>query len=106
MESDIDRDFFDIVLYLLTSSRVAIDEPKRYGSYRLFEAFRKLLEIRAKLKEIPADEIYEKLRSEIDRHREAVNSSSKVETNEYREFLDRLIEIMADEVERKLEKAS
>lgn len=101
MAENLNQEFFDLLLYLLTSSRVAIDEPKRYGSFRLFESFVKLLDARRKLKELPSDTVLEKLSGEIDKNRKVASSSSSVHTKEYVQLLDHLIEIMAEEIMRR-----
>jgi hypothetical protein len=101
MPENLNQEFFDLLLYLLTSSRVAIDEPKRYGSFRLFEAFGKLLDARRKLKELPSDNVLEKLSNKLEKNRQVTTSSSSVHTKEYAQLLDRLIEIMAEEITRR-----
>jgi hypothetical protein len=105
MIGSLDQDLYDLLLYLLTSSRVAIDEPKRYGSFRLFEGFRKLLDTTRKMKELPPNEILDRLVAEIERHRDVVVSSSKVHTKEYSQFIDHLIDIMAEGAKKRLERA-
>ncbi len=106
MIESLDQIFYDLLLYLLTSSRVAIDEPKRYGSFRLFEGFRKLLDTRRKMKELPPNEILDRLCAEIERQRDVVTSSSKVHTKEYGQFIDQLIDIMAEGAKKQLERAA
>lgn len=95
-EQNLDEEVFEFLLYLLTSARVAVDEPKRYGSFRLFQAYTKLLELTPKLN-ISKREVYERIRSELNRRKDAVASSSKAETKEYADLLDMLIEMMAAE---------
>lgn len=86
----------DVLIYLLTSVRLTLEEPKRYCTLYMFQAFRKLLEVRLTLKELPSDEIFEKFRVEVQRNHDLVTSSSMVGTKEYADFLDHLIELVAE----------
>lgn len=87
-------EFFETMLYLLTSARVCIDEPKRYGSFRLFQAYRKLLELVIKHNLAKDMSQIKNALDEIEKNRKLISSSSCVESKEYTQLLDKLIEIM------------
>ena len=90
-------EFFDLLLFLVTSARVAIDEPKRYGSFRLFMGYSKLLEL-ARRSGAPKAGLYEDLLTKLEEKKAVVASSSSTGTPEYADLLDDLIDAMAKEV--------
>jgi len=45
MRPDDNRDFLELVAFLLVSSRNLVSEPPRYGPLRLVEAARRLIEV-------------------------------------------------------------
>lgn len=90
-------EFFDLLLFLVTSARVAIDEPKRYGSFRLFMGYSKLLEL-ARKSDAPKAKLYGDLLKRLEEKKAVVASSSAAETPAYADLLDEMIDAMAKEI--------
>jgi hypothetical protein len=74
-------------------------ELRKYGSFLFFEAFRKLLDVRGKLRELPSKAIVEESSNETERIPAVAAISSN--PKEYAQFLAHLIEIMAEGVIRR-----
>ncbi|MGA3404952.1 MAG: DUF6092 family protein [Candidatus Bathyarchaeia archaeon] len=91
---------FDLALFILTSARTTIDEPKRYGPRRLMEVLEKLVNLPLTNPQIPDDPFFQKIRTEIAAHPH-LSSSSVVFTDEFREFIEKMIAEFIDEMKRR-----
>jgi len=91
---------FDLALFILTSVRTTIDEPKRYGPRRLMEVLEKFVNLPLIDPRIPDDQFFQTIRAEIAAHPHLSNSSV-VFTSEFKEFVDKLIVQFVDEMERR-----
>jgi hypothetical protein len=91
---------FELALFLLTSTRTVIDEPKRYGPRRLYEALEKLVNLPLIDKRIPDDPIFAHLRKRIADHPE-LQSSSVVYTKPFTSLLDSLIVDLMEELKKR-----
>jgi len=96
-KQDTNEGIFELLLFLLTSARVAVDEPKRYGSFRLFQAYKRMLALAPRL-DASRGKVYERILGDLERKKDVAASSSSVGTEEYGDLLDELIETMANEV--------
>jgi len=93
---------FDLALFILTSARSTIDESSRYGPKRLVDTLIGLLDIpRASFaqKVESDDEFLDSIRAEL-RKRTDLRSSSTVYTQEFKDFLDDLIERFVTQIEK------
>jgi hypothetical protein len=90
---------FDLALFILTSARTAIDEPKRYGPRRLLDSFEKLANLPVQDRTIPDEPLFAKLREKLNRHPH-LRSSSTVFSQEFKDFLDGMIAEFIDEMKR------
>jgi len=91
---------FDLALFILTSVRTTIDEPKRYGPRRLMEVLEKLVNLPLTDPRINDDPLFRTIRTEISAHPH-LSSSSVVFTDEFRQFVDKLIVEFVGEMERR-----
>ena len=102
---------FDTVLFMLSSSRITIDESSRYGPKRLYDSLIKVLELHL---DYPTEEMRPSdgtaIRDEISflkeilielRSRTDLRSSSMIYTQVYRDFLDDLLNRFVQEMERR-----
>ncbi len=80
-----------IFTYLLTSARGCIEEPPLYGSLRLLETYNMLLDT---LQDEGVDEIYFKLRDEID----TIKYDCMENETKFIEGLDRILELLVNYV--------
>lgn len=90
---EIEEEVYDLLTYILSSARVCVDEPKRYGSFRLFQSYKKLLEVMLRLNILKDKTLLKRQLEEIEKNKKAIASSSCVGTMDYLELLDRLIEM-------------
>lgn len=88
------KEFFDLLCYVLTSARGLIDEPKIYGPFRLIETASRLILILEK--HDMADEFLKKERKKIDEEKHSVMKSEE----KFRGFLDKLILEFTEELKR------
>jgi hypothetical protein len=93
---------FELALFILTSARTTIDEPKRYGPRRLMEVLEKLVNLPLTDPQIPDDPFFQKIRTEIAAHPN-LSTSAVVFTDEFREFVDTLIVEFVDEMKKRNE---
>jgi uncharacterized protein DUF6092 len=88
---------FDLVVYLVSCSRLSLDEPVIYGSFRLLEGASRLIDGETD------DAFLLRCREEI----EAEKLKMIDDPDGYREFLDRLLrEVAAEATRRNLEMPS
>lgn len=57
---------FELVLYLISSARLTLDEPPIYGSLRLVEGASRLVDAASELGEIDVDDFLERGRDSIE----------------------------------------
>jgi hypothetical protein len=88
---------FDLALFILTSARTTIDEPKRYGPRRLLDSFEKLVNLPLETKTIHDYPLFSRLREKLNRHPH-LRSSSTVFSQEFKDFLDGMIADFIDEM--------
>ncbi len=95
---DIEREFFSLVSFLITSARGCVREPKLYGSFRLIDAASRLISLMEKMG--IANEGLLELRREI----EEGKYSLMYDSSEFLSLLDRLSEKIG-EIVKELERA-
>jgi hypothetical protein len=87
---------FELVAYLVSCSRLTLDEPQVYGSFRLIEAVVRLVEA-AEALGLPVDEEIYAARDSINREKMRM-----IEDHEgYRAWLDDLLAQVAGEAARR-----
>lgn len=89
-----DKEFFDLLCYLLTSARGLVDEPKMYGPFRLVETASRLIFLLEK--HGMADEFLTREREKIETGKDSVMESEE----KFIEFLDELILEFTEELKR------
>lgn len=87
----------ELALFILTSARTTIDEPKRYGPRRLMDALEKLVQLPLHDTRIPDAKLYENLRRAI-ASSPHLKTSAAVATEEFKTFLDKMIVEAIDEI--------
>ena len=98
-KADLERDYFlELALYMLTSARTTVDEPSRYGPKRLMDSLQRLLAMPRYLKSVKEDKFLSEILSVLEQ-RTDMQISSVVYTDEFRRFLDDLINRFVDELE-------
>lgn len=85
MVVNMDKEFFELLCYILTSARGLMDEPKMYGPFRLVDTASRLISILEK--HGMADNFLKREREKIDEGKCSVMESEE----KFREFLDELI---------------
>jgi Family of unknown function (DUF6092)/Nitroreductase family len=86
---------FDLALFVLSSARTTIDESNRYGPKRLFDTLVRFLDMNSYGENA---EFFTAIREEILKRPE-LRSSSMVYTNEFKNFLDSLLDRFVSEME-------
>lgn len=89
-----DKEFFNLLCYVLTSARGLMDEPKMYGPFRLVDTASRLILILEG--QSMADEFLKREREKIDKGKYSVMESEE----RFREFLDELILDFTEELKR------
>lgn len=99
METSRENRLFELVAYLVSCSRLSLDEPPIYGSFRLVEAVGRLVDAAAALG-IPVDPEIRKARESIE-----ANKLLMIDDHDgYRRWLDGLLaEIAAEATRRNLD---
>ncbi len=88
---------FELVLYLVSCARLALDEPPIYGSFRLLEGASRLIETAQKVWGSDVDELLLGVRETIDREKLRM-----IEDHDgYRETVDLLVRDLAAEATRR-----
>jgi hypothetical protein len=96
VETDRENRLFELVAYLVSCSRLSLDEPPIYGSFRLIEAVGRLVDAADAL-DIPVD-------PEIRSAREQIESNKLLmidDHDRYRAWLDGLLADTAAEAARR-----
>ena len=94
MAADGDRGLFEFVLYLVSCSRLSIEEPPIYGSFRLIEGASRLI---AMLDPEGTDAFLAGARREIEEHKLLMVDRHE----EYSAFLDDLLRDVVAEAKRR-----
>jgi len=92
-----DDHFFEILTFLATSARGCIDEPHLYGSLRLIDALSKLLDLPKYAPCLSQSALFDKIKKEIEEKRFLVVS----EVQEFKEFIDKIVQELAKEAKRR-----
>ncbi|MFW6072335.1 MAG: DUF6092 family protein [Thermoplasmatota archaeon] len=85
--------FYDLFCYMASSARGLIDEPEEYGPLRLIESIERLVDILDEEELIENQEIYLKIREEIEEKKYSVMS----DMDEFTELLDDIVVELAKE---------
>jgi len=93
-ESD---DIFRLALYLLTSARGCLDEPKIYGVVRLLEVLVRVIDFQTASKQLEKDPFLESMKPRIDRLKILIMENPK----EVQEKLDETIREFTAELEKR-----
>lgn len=96
METDRESRLFELVAYLVSCSRLSLDEPPIYGSFRLIEAVGRLVDA--------ADALGIAVDSEIRNAREQIEANKLLIIDDhdgYRAWLDGLLTEVAAEATRR-----
>jgi len=88
---------FEYSLYLLTSARGTVDEPKIYGALRLVDGIVRLEHIYSKCPGLKKDKFLLEIKSEIQTNLDRVLKSEE----EFAKFMDSLIAKFTDEIKRR-----
>ncbi len=88
---------FELVLYLVSCARLALDEPPIYGSFRLLEGASRLIETAQEVWRSDVDELLLGVRETIEREKLRM-----IEDHDgYREAVDLLVRDLAAEATRR-----
>jgi len=85
-QSNLQKELFEIIGYLLTSARGLVDEPKMYGPFRIIEGVSRICRLLEK-EESQYRDFYKKLREEIDREKFTVMNNEEAFVN----LLDKVV---------------
>ena len=96
MATSHDNQLFELTTYLVSCSRLSLDEPQVYGSFRLIEAVARLVDAADALG-IPVDKEIREAREEIDAHKLLIIN----DRDGYREWLDGFLAKIASEAARR-----
>lgn len=97
MKADkLNQEIFDYTLFLLTAARGVVDEPHIYGSLRLVDAARRIIEIYFNTSKTE-DEFLKQLKKMIDEREYIVMESEE----KFTQFIDELIVKSVDEMKRR-----
>jgi hypothetical protein len=98
--SSSENSLFELALFVLTSARTIIDEPKRYGPRRLLDTLEKLVNLPLSDHRITDDPFFEKIRNQMAAHPE-LRSSSVVFSERFKTFLDNMIVEFIEEIKKR-----
>lgn len=96
METAPENRLYELVAYLVSCSRLSLDEPPIYGSFRLIEAVGRVVDTADALGLHVDDEVRE-ARAEIEKHKLLMIDDH----DGYREWLDGLLAQVAGEARRR-----
>jgi hypothetical protein len=96
METGRENRLFELVAYLVSCSRLSLDEPPIYGSFRLIEAVGRLVDAADALS-IPVDQEIRDAREQIENNKLLMIDDHDA----YRAWLDRLLAETAAEAARR-----
>ena len=85
--------FHDYISYLIFMAK-QIMGPSNYGHFSLIKALEKMLEIQRVSEEIKNNELYDQIRSEL----QTVERVSSSELEKWEPFLEKLIELLIQEM--------
>jgi len=88
----LEENVFELISYMVVSARNLLDEPSRYGPFRLVDAVSRLVEI-LKENDLGSDRL-EKIKTEIDAGKDSVMTSEE----QFHEFLDRLVSSLMEQI--------
>lgn len=90
----LEENAFELVSYMVVSARNLLDEPPRYGPFRLVDAASRLVENLNKID--LGSERLEKIKAQIEAGKHSVMASEE----EFHEFLDSLVSSLIEEIGR------
>ncbi|AGK62008.1 hypothetical protein Asulf_02045 [Archaeoglobus sulfaticallidus PM70-1] len=93
-DGELNKEFFELLCYVLTSARGLMDEPKMYGPFRLVDTASRIISILEK--HGIADDFLAEERKKIDEGKYSVMESEE----KFKEFLDRIIQDFAEELKK------
>jgi hypothetical protein len=91
-----DDEVFALAIYMLTSARGCVDEPKTYGSLRLIEAISRLVAL-MESSGFTQDEFLANAKKKIDANKHLVMESEE----KFTDFLDNLLREFVQELKRR-----
>ena len=65
----LEENLFELALFLLTSARGCLDEPRIYGSFRLMDALSKLCDVYSKSNRLESDKFLSQIKEQVDREK-------------------------------------
>jgi nitroreductase len=92
-----DSDVFELAMFLLTSARGCVTEPRIYGSLRLVEALSKLTDVYPETDTSKRAQFLRGAKKKIDENKSTVMSSETA----FVEFVDEMIEDFTEELKRR-----
>lgn len=93
----IEEFIFEYSLFLLTSARGTVDEPRLYGALRLVDGISRLTDLYSRSAELKQDEFLMGIRAEIETHLNNAMTSDE----QFIRFMDDLIVKFTDEMKRR-----
>ena len=94
-QNEINREFFELICFMLSSARGLMDEPREYGPFRLIDTAERLISILEKYGF--ADEFLQKQRLKIEEGKYSVMEGE----DKFRKFLDELMVEFAKELKKR-----
>jgi len=85
---------FELSMFLLTSARGCVDEPKIYGSFRLMDALSRLCDVYSRSDKLEPDKFLSDIKDQVDKAKEKMDLSKE----EFVESMDDLIVKFTDEL--------
>lgn len=95
--TDPEQGIFELALFLLTSARGCVSEPRIYGSLRLLEAISKLPDLYSKTNLSKRDQFLRDAKRRIDENKSKVMSSETAFVG----FIDEMIDDFTEELKRR-----
>jgi len=94
-----DEYFFEILVFLATSARGCVDEPRLYGPFRLIDALSRLIDLPKYAPCLKEDAFLKRVKAEIDEKKFSV----MFDPDEFKEFLDGIVRQFAKELKKRTE---
>jgi len=91
-KASLEENTFELISYMIVSARNLLDEPSRYGPFRLVDAASRLVEILNRIG--LRSERIEKIKSQIEVGKHSVMTSEE----EFHGFLDSLVSSVIEEI--------
>lgn len=95
--TEAEEHLFDILIFLVTSTRGCIDEPPLYGPFRLVDALSRLIDLYDRVPGLKKDAFLTEIKAEIDRKKFLVMSDPEG----FKKFLDELVRKFTVELKRR-----